>query len=131
MRSFKTLLAIGECLDWWHLKIDWNRKAGLVDLQKSHFFENYEEFRFFCKIRNTCFEFLNLFLSICRCLKMVTIDVRTCFLSRNFDILELFLNLKVLFDLTLVSFQWITLRALPPVMRLTVHWRRWIVFFQN
>ena len=37
-----TVLAMEECIDSWNMKIEWNREVGLVDLQKSNLFENFE-----------------------------------------------------------------------------------------
>ena len=68
MRSFVTLLAIEECIDWCHIQIKWNRKVGPVDLQTIYFSEHLILF-VFVKIRKSHPEFSDWVSSIFGCSK--------------------------------------------------------------
>ena len=115
-------------IDWCHLKIKWNRKGGLFDFPKSLFFENSRFVFIFIVFKLgtkwsydyflSFFEYEDVMRSLADTWKVEKMHFDH-FL--NNDHFRNFRKWNIIF--VFQKHQLIALRALPPVTRLTVHWR--------
>ena len=82
-----TLLARGECIDRWYMKIEWNRKVGVVDFQESYFLKHSKIFDLFLKIQHSYSGFFNFICEHFWMLeKSAPLIFEHVFFSGNFDI---------------------------------------------
>ena len=120
--SYRTLGQNASCMDWCYLRIKRNRKVPTYDFGKSHFL------KFLKTLKNDKFnvnahiDVPNSFWLFASASKIIIVHFRKCFFVAfllNFWVSK-FSILRYCFFFRF--YQWISIRASPPVTRLKVHW---------